>query len=342
MGTSSRAEIRPPSALLATRSWPYVLRPTVGQCERSKGDAPRRREATGRRFAFAVTLMMALVSHAVAQPRHTESALYREVPFQDLGRPPVGAPVSSGPVIGLREDQIRVNARYTGKSRESTKQDTRLRDAWTLSKRFARPGEKLRWLEFEFTDGMRSAWLPVLPFVVPTFLGAKADDEFELFVHRVDAPPAAPEITGSESVVMNAARGPVASIAASRVTVLHDGGLFFDYSGSRFGIDLKPGGASAVMMGAHPEQASAFVLDLANPDGSLARIEVVGLNGPGTYAPKSLAIALPAGRGGPNTLNEAGCKVMVATANPWEVAGSIECPAEEHRPARAEFRVRAR
>lgn len=95
-------------------------------------------------------------------------------------------------------------------------------------------------------------------------------------------------------------------------------------------------------MGAHPEQASAFVLDLANPEGSLARIEVAGLNGAGTYASKSLAIALPAGSDGPNTLNMAGCKVKVATANPWEVAGSIECPAGERRPARTEFRVQAR
>ncbi len=303
---------------------------------------------TNRSTPFALILLaLAAYLSALAQPGDASSkrALYREVAFQELTRRPIGAPVSSGPVIGLREDQVRAKAKYTGKSREMTKPDTRLLDAWTLSKRFTKPGEKSRWFEFEFTDGTKSAWLPAFALLAPAFMGAKAGDEFELFVHRFDAPMAGPELAGSEAVVMDAIRGRPGSVAAAQRPVFHEGGLFFSYLGARLGIGVKPGGASAVTVGANPEEATAFVLDLENPGHSSARIEVAGLSGPGTYAPKALSIKLPSGGsagGGQNIVEVSGCRVKVARANPWEISGTLECPPGEHSPSRAEFSVKAR
>lgn len=297
-----------------------------------------------RRFALAAALLAALLPHAFAQSGKLDPALYREVPFPEIARPPIGAPVSAGPVIGLREDQVRAKAKLAGGPRELKKADTRLLDAWSLSKGFTKPGEKSRWLEYEFTDGSKRVWLPVFALVVHGIGSGKPGDEFELYVHRFDAPHAGAELAGSESVVMGAARGKPGSVAAARQPVLHEGGLYLDYRGVRLGIGVKPGGASAVTVGANPEEATAFVLDLENPDRSSARIEVAGLKGPGVYAPTKLAIELPPGGslGGPNNVIVEGCRVRVARANPHEVTGNLDCPPGDRRPTGARFSVKAR
>ncbi len=158
----------------------------------------------GRRAILLGALASALPT--VASSGAPRAGLYREVPFAELVAAPVGGTVSAGPVTGLREDQVRAKAVYTGRFREATMTDTRLLDAWMLARRFTRPGQRVRWVEAEFTDGAKTLWLPVHGISFAGIAGSKAGDELELYVHRVDAPHAGAELAGSAAVVVDASR----------------------------------------------------------------------------------------------------------------------------------------
>jgi hypothetical protein len=297
------------------------------------------------RFAAALALsMFPAIAPAQSGGGRLGPEHYREIPFAEIERPPVGAPVSSGPVIGLREDKVRVKAQYTGRTRESTKADTRLRDAWTRSQGLVKPGEKSKWFEYEFTDGSRRVWLPVSMLGITSFMEARPNDEYELYLHRVDAPLAGAELPGSETLIMGAVRAKTKPAAAGLQPGVRIGALQFTFRGTRVMIGLKPGGASKVSEGKALGEPTSILLDLQNPDGSEARIEVAGIRGPGLYTPTAIAIELPPGgpHGGPNVVDVRGCKVRVQPLNPPRINGSLECPAGENRPADAIFTVVAR
>lgn len=294
------------------------------------------------RFAAALALWV-FPSIACAQSGggKFDPVNYREIPFAEIERPPVGAPISSGPLKGWREDQVRVNAQYTGRTRESAKADTRLRDAWIRSKGLSKPGEKWVWIEYEFTDGSRRVWLPVFLLGIPSFMEARPNDEYELYLHRVDAPLAGAELLGSETLIMAAMRAKTKPIAAVSGNGVRIGALQFTFRGSRIMIGLKPHGASKVSQANVPGEPMSILLDLQNSDGSEARIEVAGIRGPGLYTPTALAIELSPGGpyGGPNVVDVRGCKVRVQPFNPPRINASLECPAGDNRPADAIFTV---
>ncbi|MFN0305431.1 MAG: hypothetical protein ACKVQU_34350 [Burkholderiales bacterium] len=302
--------------------------------------APRRAAAL---LAWSACAMNAICA---AQPvdRKFDPALYRAVTIAEATRAPIGAPIASSPMVGLREDQVRAKAQFTGGSRERTSEDARLLDAWMLAKRFAKADEKTRWLEAEVTDGKQRVWLPVFPLALMAVLQARAGDEFELYIHRFDAPHAGVDLAGSVSLVMGLIPTKAGSTAALGQPIFHDGGLLFKYRGAQLGIGVNAGGQSSVTSGANPEQAAGFVLDFANSDGSKARLEVAGLQGPGSYVPKIFTIALPPGGslGDVHVVDVRGCRAPVRRANNFEIEGVIECPAGERSPSDARFSVRAR
>jgi hypothetical protein len=169
------------------------------------------------------------------------------------------------------------------------------------------------------------------------------DDEFELYVHRFDAPHAGAELAGSEAVILEAIPIRKKPIATAQ-PVFSEGGLLFTYRRTPLGIGVKRGGASNVSEGKTPGEPASFLLEFENPDRSTARIEVAGIRGPGVYVPQAIAIELPPGGslGGPNVVDVRGCKVRVKTINPNKVEGTLECPAGELRPADAKFTAAAR
>lgn len=176
--------------------------------------------SVGVRLVTAIAWMLAAgadvagVSVGAAQPvappassqpsgdRTFDPAFYRPIPFSQVMDPPIGAPISHSPVMGLREDLVRAKAIYLGHMRESVKTDTRLRDAWIRS-RGSKPGVAKAFAhEFEFADGDHRFWLPVLSLSAVSLFEARAGDEVELYVHRFDAPMAGRELPGPEAVVM--------------------------------------------------------------------------------------------------------------------------------------------
>lgn len=294
------------------------------------------------RFAAALALsILPAIAPAQSGAGKLSPEHYREIPFAEIERPPVGAPVSSGPVIGLREDQVRAKAQFTGRMRESPKADTRLRDAWLRSKGLLKPGEKTKWIEYEFTDGSRRLWLPVVLFGIMSFMEARPNDEYELYLHRVDAPLAGAELPGSETLIMGAARAQRKPGAAEQQPGVRIGALEFTFRGTRVMIGLKPRGASKVTEGKAPGEPTSILLDLQNPDGSEARIEVAEIRGPGLYTPTALAIELsPSGpHAGRNVVDVRGCMIRVQPRAPQRINGSIECPPGENRPTNAIFTV---
>lgn len=294
------------------------------------------------RFAGALALwVFPAIACAQSGVGKLDPVQYREIAFAEIERPPIGAPISSSPVKGLREDQVRVNAQYTGRTRESTKSDMRLRDAWIRSKGLSKPGEKWVWIEYEFTDGSRRVWLPVFMLGVMSFMEARPNDEYELYLHRVDAPLAGAELPGSETLIMAATRANTKPAAAESGNGVRIGALLFTFRGTRIMIGLKPRGASRVSQAKAPGEPMSILLDLQNSDGSEARIEVAGIRGPGLYTPTTLAIELSPGgpHGGPNVVDVRGCKVRVQPFNPPRINASLECPAGDNRPADAIFTV---
>jgi hypothetical protein len=266
---------------------------------------------------------------------------YREVALAEIERPPVGAPLSTGPVQGLREDLVRVKAQFTGRTRESQKSDTRLRDAWIRSKGLSRPGQKWVWVEYEFTDGSRRVWLPVFMLGITSFMEARPNDEYELYLHRVDGPSAGVELPGSETLIMSATRTNTKPVAADSGNGVRIGALMFTFRGKPVMIGLKPRGVSKVTQAKAPGEPMSILLDLQNSDGSEARIEITGIRGPGLYTPTVLAIQLPPGgaQGGPGVVDVRGCKVRVLPFNPPRINATLECPAGGDRPADATFTV---
>jgi hypothetical protein len=297
------------------------------------------------RFATALALsILPAIAPAESGAGKPGREHYREIPFAEIERPPVGAAVSSGPATGLREDQVRTKAQYTGRTRESPKADTRLRDAWLRAKFPLKPGDTTKWIEYEFTDGSRRLWLAVALFGIMSFMEARPNDEYELYLHRVDAPLAGAELPGSETLIMEAVRAERKPGAAEEQPGVRIAALEFTFRGTRTTIGLRPRGASKVTEGKAPDESTSILLDLQNPDGSEARIEVTGIRGPGLYTPAALAIeqSPSAPHPGPKVPDVRGCKIRVQPRAPQRINGSIECPPGENRPTNAIFTVMPR
>jgi len=273
--------------------------------------------------------------------RKFDPSLYRPIPFAQLLDAPTGAPVSNAPVMGLREDQVRAKATFLRNVRQSTKTDTRLRDAWTRARGFKPEVAKAFTQEYEFSDGNRKIWLPVFSLSAYALHEARAGDEVELYVHRFDAPMAAAELPGPEAVVMAVFLAPRTKAPADRegaFTTFAQGKISFDLRGARYGFELDPTAKSTFVDNSAVGGSGSLFLRFENPQWGSALISVNGLRGPGSYTPDKLEVlgnVLLGGREGIRA--SGGCKVTLVKLNRVEVEGRVECPPGDGRPTDIRF-----
>lgn len=278
--------------------------------------------------------------------RKFDPSLYRSIPFAQLLDAPTGAPVSNAPVMGLREDQVRAKATFLRNVRQSTKTDTRLRDAWTRARGFKPEVAKAFTQEYEFSDGDRRIWLPVFSLAAYALHDARAGDEVELYVHRFDAPRAAAELPGPEAVAMAVFVTPRAKAPAAReeaFTTFAQGKISFSLRGGRYGFELDPAAKSTYVDNSSVGGTGSLFLRFENPRWGSALISVNGLRGPGSYTPDKLEVLGNVPQGGREGIRASGgCKVTLAKLNRVEVEGRAECPPGDGRPTDISFSAVAR